>query len=69
MNTINLAVLLPALKELDLRHHNYGVQEQHYDTFGRAQRWTLETGLREAFTREVKKAWTEAYLLMTSVMK
>ena len=77
MNTINLTVhgltkldvLVPALKVLCVRHHNYGVQDEHYDTVGGALLWTLETGLGEAFTTEVKAAWTEAYVLMSGVMK
>ena len=77
MNTINLAVhgltkldvLVPVLKELGMRHNNYGVQDEHYDTVGGALLWTLETGLGEAFTREVKAAWTEAYVLVSGVMK
>lgn len=77
MNTINLAVrglnkldaLVPVLKELGRRHLNYGVQDEHYDTVGGALLWTLEQGLGDAFTREVKEAWTEAYALMSGVMK
>lgn len=63
MNTINLAVrglnkldaLVPVLKELGRRHLNYGVQDEHYDTVGGALLWTLEQGLGDAFTREVKE--------------
>lgn len=77
MNTINLAVrglskpdaLVPVLKELGRRHLNYGVQDEHYDTVAGALLWTLEQGLGEAYTREVKEAWTAAYVLMAGVMK
>mgnify|MGYP001033737976 CR=1 FL=1 len=77
MNMINLAVhgptkldvLVPVLKELGLRHNNYGVQDEQYDTVGGALLRALETGLGEAFTCEVKAAWTEAYLLISGVMK
>jgi nitric oxide dioxygenase len=30
--------------------------------------WTLEQGLGEAFTPEVKEAWTEAYALLSGAM-
>jgi hemoglobin-like flavoprotein len=31
--------------------------------------WTLEQGLGEDFTPEVKTAWTETYMLLAGVMK
>ena len=77
MNTINLAVrglnkteaLVPVLKELGRRHLNYGVQDEHYDTVAGALLWTLEQGLGDAFTPEVKEAWTAAYVLISGIMK
>ncbi|HTE45961.1 MAG TPA: hypothetical protein VK636_11995 [Gemmatimonadaceae bacterium] len=30
--------------------------------------WTLATGLRDAFTDDVKAAWTTAYMTLASVM-
>ena len=61
--------MVPVLKELGRRHLNYGVQNEHYDTVGAALLWTLEQGLGDAFTGEVKEAWTAAYALMSGVMK
>jgi len=31
--------------------------------------WSLEQGLGEAFTPEVRAAWTEAYLLVSTIMR
>ena len=39
----------------------YGVRDSHYDTVGRALLWTLEQGLGDAFTPDVKAAWTVVY--------
>lgn len=61
--------LLPAVEQLGQRHVRYGVQESHYDTVGSALLWTLEQGLGEAFTPTVREAWTEAYSLLSTVMK
>jgi len=36
---------------------------------GAALLWTLELGLGEQFTREVREAWTEAYLLAATLMR
>ena len=51
------------------RHVIYGVQPQHYDTVGAALLWTLEQGLGNGFTAEVRAAWTEAYGLLASAMQ
>ena len=40
-----------------------------YDSVGTALLWTLERGLGPAFTDEVRDAWTEAYLLLSSVLR
>ena len=53
----DLGNLLPALRDLGLRHVDYGVEPGHYRTAGAALLWTLEQGLAEDFTDEVKQAW------------
>ena len=62
-------VLLPVLEALGRRHAGYGVKDKHYDTVGAALLWTLGQGLGAKFTPDAKKAWTEAYGLVASVMK
>lgn len=77
MQTLSFAVkgldhpeqLLPAVEQLGQRHVRYGVEESHYETVGAALLWTLEQGLGEAFTESVREAWTEAYSLLSKVMK
>ena len=77
MHMISLAVrrlhrletLVPAVQALGTRHVSYGVEDEHYDTVGAALLWTLEQGLGGDFTPEVKDAWTEAYHLLTGLMK
>jgi len=61
--------LLPAVQQLGRNHVGYGVVDAHYDTVGAALLWTLEQGLGEAFTRDVKDAWMAVYTLLASVMK
>ena len=41
----NLSVLIPVLQRLAIRHVDYGVRNEHYDTVGEALIWTLEQGL------------------------
>jgi len=61
--------LVPALKNLGARHSGYGVQEDHYGRVGTALIGTLEEGLGTEFTPELRSAWTEAYLLISSLMR
>jgi hemoglobin-like flavoprotein len=61
--------LIPAVQQLGRNHVGYGVVDAHYDTVGAALIWTLEQGLAEAFTPEVKDAWVAVYTLLASVMK
>jgi hemoglobin-like flavoprotein len=61
--------ILAAVEELGRRHFKYGVQQEHYATVGAALLWTFQTGLGEAFTSEVREAWTCAYLFLSSTMQ
>jgi hemoglobin-like flavoprotein len=64
----NLDALIPILKDLGKRHVAYKVEPSHYDTVGTALLGTLETGLGDDFTPEVKEAWTSVYGTMSGVM-
>ena len=61
--------LVPVVEDLGRRHVKYGVADKHYDTVGAALLWTLEKGLGNAFTPEVKGAWIEVYGLLAGTMK
>lgn len=61
--------ILPAVEELGRRHSKYGVRPEHYATVGAALLWTLQSGLGEAFTPEVRDAWSSAYLFLSSTMQ
>ena len=58
----------PFLKSMGVRHCSYGVREEHFQTVGAALLWSLEQGLADDFTDEVRTAWGEAYKLISSVM-
>lgn len=61
--------LLPGLRALGQRHANYGVRDEHYATVGQALLSTLQEGLGEDFTTEVKDAWVAAYTVLANTMK
>lgn len=64
-----LDTLVPAVQDLGKKHIQYQVKAEHYDTVGAALLWTLGAGLGDAFTDEVKAAWTKAYVTLATVMK
>lgn len=68
-NLHKLETVLGAVQELGRRHVAYQVKPQDYDTVGQALLMTLEAGLGEAFTPEVRAAWAEAYTALATVMK
>ena len=58
----------PTVRALGQRHVGFGVKPEHYDTVAAALLWTLELGLAEAVTDEVKEAWTAAYQTIAATM-
>ncbi|HEX6098909.1 MAG TPA: globin family protein [Thermoanaerobaculia bacterium] len=69
VNLRKLDSILSGVRALGARHAGYGVQDEHYDTVGAALLWTLEQGLGELFTHEVRDAWATAYTLLATTMK
>jgi len=61
--------LVPAVEALGNRHAGYGVTDEHYDTVATALLWTLEQGLGEGFTPDVRDAWIETYTILATVMQ
>ena len=64
----SLGELVPAVAALGKRHNTYGVKAEHYDTVGAALLDTLDKGLGDEFTPEVREAWTITYTTLASVM-
>jgi hemoglobin-like flavoprotein len=61
--------IVPAVQALGQRHKGYGVTEANFATVGQALLWTLEQGLGDAFTPDVREAWTAAFGLVSGTMK
>jgi len=61
--------IAPTLRNLGARHVDYGVRTEHYATVGAALLWTLEQGLGDKFTPDVREAWTAAYMLIATTMQ
>jgi nitric oxide dioxygenase len=64
----NLDQLAPFLVKLGARHARYGVRPEHFAIGGEALLWTLEQGLGDLFTREVREAWEAAWGVIADAM-
>jgi hemoglobin-like flavoprotein len=63
-----LDALVPAAQGLARRHVAYGAQAAHYAVVGQALLDTLDKGLGDEFTPEVREAWSTAYAILSAVM-
>ena len=64
-----LDTLVPAVQALGRRHAGYGVRDEDYETVGATLLQTFEDLLGDAFTRDVREAWTAAYGLLAGIMR
>jgi hemoglobin-like flavoprotein len=64
----DLPAVMPAVQALGRKHVGYGVKPAHYQTVGAALLATLAVGLGDAFTPEVKAAWTAVYGTLSTAM-
>ena len=65
----NLEPVIPAIKDTGARHAGYGVSDEDYDKVADALLWTLDKGLGDEFTPEVKDAWVAVYTTLADTMK
>ena len=68
-NLEKLDEILPTVQALGEQHAAFGVKPEHYNTVGEALIWTLEQGLTDTFTTEVKEAWVAVYSALSTVMQ
>jgi hemoglobin-like flavoprotein len=61
--------IIEPVKALGKRHVAYGVKPAHYAVVGNALLNTLQKGLGEEFTPELRQAWVEAYTALSDLMK
>jgi len=64
----DLEALVPVVQRLGARHRKYGVETSHYGAFAEALIWTLEQGLADAFTPEIRTAWVNVYGVLAETM-
>ncbi len=67
-NLHQVETIIPAVQDLGRKHVDYGVKDEHYKPVGEALIYTLEKGLGDDFTPEVKDAWVETYTTLQGVM-
>jgi nitric oxide dioxygenase len=59
----------PVIRNLAVRHVDYGVKPAHYDAMRDALLWTLEQALAEDLTPDAREAWTVCYDELAGEMK
>ncbi len=65
----DVRALLPLLQQHAQTHCTCGVQPEQFPAIGKALLWTLEQGLGECWTPEVKDAWTKTYDMIVKVIE
>jgi len=60
--------IIAEVAKLGQRHGGYGVKPDHYTIVGSALIWTLEKGLGEVWTEQVKIAWVDCYTILSEAM-
>ena len=62
--------LMLVVLALGRRHSElYRIPNESYGVVAEALLWTLDYGLGEAFTQEVRSAWTQLYTLLSQTMR
>ena len=67
-NLGNPDVLVPALKNMGVRHCRYGTKVEHYAPVGAALISALNECLGSKFTADTKASWVIVYGVIESVM-
>lgn len=65
----NAQAIEPIVRDMGRRHVGYGVREEDYSTVGAALLFTLEAGLADDWTDELKNAWITVYSWLAVTMK
>src|SRR5262249_47247325 len=65
----DLGALAPAVRSLGARHASYGVTAEHYTNVREVLLWTLERGLGDKFTADVRAAWAKVYDILAGAMQ
>jgi hemoglobin-like flavoprotein len=60
--------IIDEVAKLAQRHVQYGVKAEHYGIVAEALLWTLEKGLGEHWTDEVKESWVLCYTTLAGAM-
>jgi nitric oxide dioxygenase len=61
--------IMQPVKNLAVKHVDYGVRPEHYTLVGNALLRTLKKGLGPEFTPDVRDAWVAAFRTLAGIMK
>jgi hemoglobin-like flavoprotein len=60
--------IIDEVSKLARQHANYGVRPEHYEMGGEIFLWCLEKLFGEHWNEELKQAWTDCYVTLTTAM-
>ncbi len=67
-NMDRIEEVVPAVQACGKRHVDYGALPEHYPVVGATLLATLGEALGDAFTEDVRAAWSKTYDILASVM-
>ena len=56
------------IKQLVIRHVQYGTKPEHYQYVGNALIWTLKQASSDSWNKETQDAWATCYKLLAETM-
>lgn len=56
------------IKQLAIRHVQYGTKPEHYQYVGNALIWTLKQASGDSWNQELEDAWISCYTLLSTTM-
>lgn len=62
-------VLMPAIRELGIRHPLFGDSDEHHATVGTALMWVLEKCLRRDLTPTLRAAWIKTFGVLSQTLR
>lgn len=64
----NPDVLIPKFRELGETHAVFELTDKEFKDVGEALIWVLATGLGDHFTPQLRRAWSDAFAIITGAM-
>lgn len=68
-NLDSLEQVMPAVEAMGRRHAGYGIEKRHYETFGAALLWAVDSCCGSHASESTREAWKALYECITGAMQ